>query len=470
MAPKRATRSTPVTTTPAPTATTTTSVTNAQLQEMIDQGVNAALAARDANRNGVDSHTSGTGVRDLNALLENKKVSTIAERQAENKRKFENTLRNNQNQQQQNKRQNTGRAYTAGTSEKKQYGGSKPLCAKCNYHHDGPCAPKCHKCNKVGHFARDCRRARNANNANNQRGTGNANAPAKVYAVGHAETNPDYDGGQTPGTCRCWRLFRVFLRSRQVEFQIDLVQVSCSCKTGHTIDLDASEDERSYPDATERASRRASEEKYGVVEERGVVLLGTIEVLQTIDYLKAKRRFLAYCDDSKKGLVRCIDAKEKSEDVGGMLIENAKFPEAIREQKLEPRADGTLCLNGRSWLPCYGDLRTRFASNFWRSLPKAFGLQILDMSTAYHPQTKGQSERTIQTLEDMLRACAIDFGKGWVNHLPLVEFLIYNCISRFSTWDRTFEALLWSKVGRSPVCWNEVGEAQISVQNISRDH
>ncbi|GJR71603.1 putative reverse transcriptase domain-containing protein [Tanacetum coccineum] len=48
----------------------------------------------------------------------------------------------------------------------------------------------------------------------------------------------------------------------------------------------------------------------------------------------------------------------KSEDVGGMLVENAKFPKAIREQKLEPRADGTLCLNGRSWLPCYGDLRT----------------------------------------------------------------------------------------------------------------
>ncbi|GJR73132.1 putative reverse transcriptase domain-containing protein [Tanacetum coccineum] len=46
----------------------------------------------------------------------------------------------------------------------------------------------------------------------------------------------------------------------------------------------------------------------------------------------------------------------KSEDVGGMLIENAKFPKAIREQKLEPRADGTLCLDGRSWLPCYGDL------------------------------------------------------------------------------------------------------------------
>ncbi|GKA82514.1 putative reverse transcriptase domain-containing protein [Tanacetum coccineum] len=63
----------------------------------------------------------------------------------------------------------------------------------------------------------------------------------------------------------------------------------------------------------------------------------------------------------------------------------------------------------------------RFASNFWRSLQNALGTN-LDMSTSYHPQTDGQSERTIQTLEDMLRACAIDFGKGWVNHLPLVEF------------------------------------------------
>ncbi|GJX10511.1 putative reverse transcriptase domain-containing protein [Tanacetum coccineum] len=241
----------------------------------------------------------------------------------------------------------------------------------------------------------------------------------------------------------------------------------------------------------------------------------------------------------------------KNEDVGGMLVENAKNPEAIRTEKLEPRADGTLCLNGRSWLPCYGDLRTvimheshkskysihpgsdkmyqdmkklywwpnmkadiatyvskcltcakvkaehqrpsgllvqpkipewkwdnitmdfvtklpktsqgydtiwvivdrltksaiftpmretdpldklarmylkevvtrhgipvsiicdrdpRFASNFWRSLQNALGTN-LDMSTAYHPQTDGQSERTIQTLKDMLRACAIDFGK-----------------------------------------------------------
>ncbi|GJZ94949.1 putative reverse transcriptase domain-containing protein [Tanacetum coccineum] len=71
------------------------------------------------------------------------------------------------------------------------------------------------------------------------------------------------------------------------------------------------------------------------------------------------------------------------------------------------------------------DRDPRFASNFWRSLQNALGTN-LDMSTAYHPQTDGQSERTIQTLEDMLRACAIDFGKGWVNHLPLVEFSYNN--------------------------------------------
>ncbi|GJS22054.1 putative reverse transcriptase domain-containing protein [Tanacetum coccineum] len=111
------------------------------------------------------------------------------------------------------------------TVEKKQYGGSKPLCSKCNYYHDGPCAPKCYKCNKVGHFARDYRSTVNANNANNQQGTGSGqkhtcyecgvqghfkrecpklknnnnrgnqvgggNAPAKVYAVRHAGTNSD---------------------------------------------------------------------------------------------------------------------------------------------------------------------------------------------------------------------------------------------------------------------------------------
>nr|GFB50572.1 reverse transcriptase domain-containing protein [Tanacetum cinerariifolium] len=104
------------------------------------------------------------------------------------------------------------------------------------------------------------------------------------------------------------------------------------------------------------------------------------------------------------------------------------------------------------------DRDRRFASNFWRSLQNALGTR-LDMSTAYHPETDGQSERTIQTLKDMLRACAIDFGKGWVNHLPLVE-LSYDNSYHASIKATSFEALYGRKC-RSPVRWTEVGEAQI---------
>nr|GFC41277.1 reverse transcriptase domain-containing protein [Tanacetum cinerariifolium] len=73
--------------------------------------------------------------------LRNKKISTLVECQTENEKRLDNTSKNNQNQQQPIKRQNIGRAYTARHGEKKHYGGSKPLCSKCNYHHNGPCAP-----------------------------------------------------------------------------------------------------------------------------------------------------------------------------------------------------------------------------------------------------------------------------------------------------------------------------------------
>ncbi|GJT34224.1 putative reverse transcriptase domain-containing protein [Tanacetum coccineum] len=90
---------------------------------------------------------------------------------------------------------------------------------------------------------------------------------------------------------------------------------------------------------------------------------------------------------------------------------------------------------------------------------KALGTN-LDMSTAYHPQTDGQSERTIQTLKDMLRACVIDFGNGWVKHFPLVEFS-YNKSYHASIKAAPFEALYGRKC-RSPVCWAEVGEVQLT--------
>nr|GEY56494.1 hypothetical protein [Tanacetum cinerariifolium] len=215
----------------------------------------------------------------------------------------------------------------------------------------------------------------------------------------------------------------------------------------------------------------------------------------------------------------------KSEDVGGMLIENSKDPEKPRKEKLKPRANETLCLNNRSWLPCYdikllywwpnmkADIATyvskcltclkvkaehqkpaglletdpmdklarlylkevvtrhgipvsiicdrdpRFTSNFWKAFQKAMGTR-LDMSTTYHPETDGQSKRTIQTLKDMLRACVIDFGNGWERHLPLVE-VSYNNSYHASIKAAPFEALYGRKC-RSPVCWAEVGDVQLT--------
>ncbi|KAD7117078.1 hypothetical protein E3N88_04346 [Mikania micrantha] len=82
------------------------------------------------------------------------------------------------------------------------------------------------------------------------------------------------------------------------------------------------------------------------------------------------------------------------------------------------------------------------------------------MSTAYHPQTDGQSERTIQTLEDMLRACVVDFGNSWETHLPLVEFS-YNNSYHTSIKAAPFEALYGRKC-QSPICWAEVGDSQLT--------
>ncbi|GJY82420.1 putative reverse transcriptase domain-containing protein [Tanacetum coccineum] len=100
----------------------------------------------------------------------------------------------------------------------------------------------------------------------------------------------------------------------------------------------------------------------------------------------------------------------------------------------------------------------RFASHLWQALQKALGTK-LHMSTAYHPETDGQSERTIQTLEDMLRACVMDFGGSWDTHLPLVEFS-YNNSYHTSVKCAPFEALYGRKC-RSPVIWTEVGESQL---------
>nr|GEX15275.1 retrotransposon protein, putative, Ty3-gypsy subclass [Tanacetum cinerariifolium] len=139
---------------------------------------------------------------------------------------------------------------------------------------------------------------------------------------------------------------------------------------------------------------------------------------------------------SRKTEVR-KEVNYEAEDLGGMI------------KKLKSRADRTLCLNNRSWIPGF----------------ESFGTQ-LDTSTTYHPETDGQSKRTIQTLEDMLHACVIDFGKGWDIHLSLIEFS-YNKSYHTSIKAAPFEALYGRKC-RSPVCWAKVGDAQLTGPEIVR--
>ncbi|GJT36381.1 putative nucleotidyltransferase, ribonuclease H [Tanacetum coccineum] len=100
----------------------------------------------------------------------------------------------------------------------------------------------------------------------------------------------------------------------------------------------------------------------------------------------------------------------------------------------------------------------KFTSRFWKGLQKAWGTR-LKFSTAFHPQTDGQSERTIQTLEDMLRACALEWTGSWDEYLCLVEFAYNN------SWHASIKAapfeLLYGRKCRAPICWDEVGERLI---------
>ncbi|GKB92556.1 putative reverse transcriptase domain-containing protein [Tanacetum coccineum] len=168
MAPKRATRSNI-----APETTNITSVTNAKLQAMINQGVTAALAARDANTNGVDSHNSGTSAR-KNERATHETVGndiSYAMTWAELKKKI--TDKYCQRFQEIESERSTVNANNA-NHQRGTGSGQKPTCFECGVQ---------------GHFKRECPKLKNNNNRGNQVGGGNA--PAKVYAVGHAGTNPD---------------------------------------------------------------------------------------------------------------------------------------------------------------------------------------------------------------------------------------------------------------------------------------
>ncbi|GJT51040.1 putative reverse transcriptase domain-containing protein [Tanacetum coccineum] len=139
---------------------------------------------------------------------------------------------------------------------------------------------------------------------------------------------------------------------------------------------------------------------------------------------EGSENFVVYCDASHKGLGAVLGCRERREDDTLEKLTRQYLKEVVSKHGVP--------------VSIISDRDGKFTSHFWKSLHKALGTR-LDMSTAYHPETDGQSERTIQTLEDMLRACVLDFGKGWDKHLPLVEFS-YNNSYHTSIKAVTFEA------------------------------
>ena len=107
-----------------------------------------------------------------------------------------------------------------------------------------------------------------------------------------------------------------------------------------------------------------------------------------------------------------------------------------------------------------------FTSRFWKELQSAFGTR-LNFSTAFHPQTNGQSERVIQVLEDMLRGYVLDFSGSWDRYIPLMEFA-YNNSYQSSISMASYEAL-YGRRCRTPTFWTELNEYKIIGPDLVKD-
>nr|GFA11918.1 putative reverse transcriptase domain-containing protein [Tanacetum cinerariifolium] len=424
--------------------------------------------------------------------------------------------------------------------EKKEYSGSLLKCSKCNYHHNGTCALKCHK---VGHLAQDCRSFGNANAGNNQRatrdnqkGTGcyecgaqghfkrecpklknknrgnqgrNGNASANVYMVGNAGTNPDSNIATVRAPYRLapseikelsdqlqelsekgfirhnsssWGAPVLFVKKKDGSFrmcidyrELNKLIVKNRYPLSRIDDLfDQLQGSSVYSKIDLRSGyhqlrvcegdipKTAFRTRYGHYEFQvmpyGLTSAPTNkeeheEHLRLILELLKKKELYAKFSKCEFWIPK---VKVEHQRTSGLLVQPeipqwkwdnimmdffTKLPKSsqgydiiwviidrltksaiflpMREtnpmEKLARMYLKDVVIRHEIPVSIICDCEGRFASNFWRSLQNDLGTS-LDMSTAYHPETSGQSEKTIQTLEDMVHACVIDFGNGWVKH------------------------------------------------------
>nr|GEV01632.1 hypothetical protein [Tanacetum cinerariifolium] len=413
--------------------------------------------------------------------LMDQKLKGYVMKNAKNKRRLEVNHRDNHGKQPPFKRpnvrgQNVARAYTASNNERRPYNGPLPLYNMCKLHHEGPCTMRCGKCNKVGHLTQDwkLKDQNRGNKAGNKNGVGEARG--KAYVLGGGALTPIQMPSRIakPMTKLTQKNVKFDWREKaKAAFQL-LKQKLCSAPI-----LALPEDQKKLSMRQRRRLELLSDfdceihyhpGKANVVadafnrKERNkplriralVMTIGNLRELIMYESHKSKYSIHPGSDkmypDLKKlywwsnikfeiatyvsKSLTCAKVKAECQKPFGLLVQPV-----IPEWK---------------WENITMDFVTKFPKTstgqdtIWKSLNKALGTQ-LDMSIAYHPQTDGQSERTIQTLEDMLRACVMDFRKGWDRHLPLVEFS-YNNIYHTSMKVTLFKAL-YSRKCRSPICW-----------------
>ncbi|GJS09279.1 putative reverse transcriptase domain-containing protein [Tanacetum coccineum] len=404
-------------------------------------------------------------IRIANQLMD-KKVQGYAARSAKNKRRMESNLRDNRGQQPPFKRQNTSgqnvaRAYTAGNNERRGYAGPLPYYNKCRLHHKGLCTMRCGNCKKVGHQTRDCRAAIALNTqrapVRNQQGI----ICYECERPGHFKKdcpklrnqnrgnqtrnmNGNKTGNQTGGNKTTARAHAIGWKEEQT-----LIPTLSRCMW---LDVTPTTLDTSY--AVELADGRISETN---VVLRGCTLgllghlfgidlmpveLGSFDVIIGMDWLVQPKIPQWKWENITMDFVTKLSRTAAGQDTIWVIVDRLTKSSHF----LPMREDDTLEKLTRQYLK-------------EKSLHKALGTR-LDVSTTYHPEIDGRSERTIQMLEDMLRTCVLDFGKGWDKHLPLVEFS-YNNSYHTSIKATPFEALYGRKC-RSPIWWAKVRDSQLT--------